>query len=412
MLFGCVACGWVFCVLVVSSTLFQVALCGLTVELCRHYYFTVLTITIFCRYYASPYVEDPLATLLTWLMRDYIYVGIGAFFCYEVLWATSLSSFRQWWYECFLASHVVLQAAGLLLIFFHHHATKMNALAALAIFVIDRVLYRAILKSRTMKANLEILEDGETLLLSADWSIPPQEPRLRKVFGRDIQLGWKPLEHVFITVPALGRGHALQAHPFTIASAAPEGSEHAWLSLIMRARVGFTKRLLQHARSHFVIDVRFDGPYGSQHAVEMLRQSDTAVLVAGGSGIAVAYPVIWSLLHNVKAGSDRVRCKRVSLIWIIREASHISWIGIERLDELRELGLHLVLPEPTTKAGRPAVRRLLVECIEDVMSSRDGEKIGVVVSAPDAMNREVNNACARLAWEGRNVNVAVEKFGW
>lgn len=82
---------------------------------------------------------------------------------------------------------------------------------------------------------------------------------------------------------------------------------------------------------------------------------------------------------------------------------------MERLEELQELGLHLVLPEPTAKGGRPNVGDLVAEAVEN---GNMGERFGVVVSGPDAMNREANNACARLSWEGRDVQVAVEKFGW
>lgn len=233
--------------------------------------------------------------------------------------------------------------------------------------------------------------------------------------GKDIKFGWKPLEHVFITAPSLGRTHRLQAHPFTIASAAPETNQkHAWLSLIIRARDGFTRDLLRHAQHFPFIDLRFDGPYGSQHAVEMLMNSESAILVAGGSGIAVAYPLIWHLLHSAKADSTG-RCKHVSLIWIVREASHLSWIGMERLNELRELGLHLVLPEPTAEWGRPDIGALLREVVDDGpdgVAALSWERVGVVVSGPDAMNREAKNAAARLCWEGKDVRVAVEKFGW
>ena len=348
-------------------------------------------------------------SLKSLLLQGFVLIGIGAFVCYELLWAMSLASFRQWWYELFLASHVVLQAAGLVLLFFHHPRGKVVSGVSLAVFVVDRVVYRFGLKSRKVLANLEILEDRETMLISANWSLPAQPSWWRQVFGKDIRLGWKPLEHVFITIPVLGRGHALQAHPFTIASAAPEGQQqHAWLSIIARARDGFTKDLLHYAQSHTTVGVRLDGPYGSHHAMRMLRASDTAIVVAGGSGIAVAYPIIWSLLHH----SSSSRLRKVCLIWIVREASHISWIGIERLEELKELGLYLVLPDPTTKSGRPDVGRLVAEAVDDLAGTANGSRIGVVVSAPDALNRDVNNTCARLAWEGRDTRVAVEKFGW
>ena len=74
--------------------------------------------------------------------------------------------------------------------------------------------------------------------------------------------------------------------------------------------------------------------------------------------------------------------------------------------------LHLVLPKPTSQTGRPDVRTLLEEAVEETSSGHAGESIGVVASAPDAMNRDVNNACASMAWEGRDVRVMVEKFGW
>lgn len=55
---------------------------------------------------------------------------------------------------------------------------------------------------------------------------------------------------------------------------------------------------------------------------------------------------------------------------------------------------------------------MLVESVDDALSVVDGGRVGVVTSAPDAMNREVNNASATLAWGGKDVSVAVEKFGW
>ena len=37
---------------------------------------------------------------------------------------------------------------------------------------------------------------------------------------------------------------------------------------------------------------------------------------------------------------------------------------------------------------------------------------GVLVSGPDGVNRDVQNACVGLVGEGRRVRVCVEKFGW
>lgn len=347
------------------------------------------------------------------LLEKIILLGLGALVAYELLYFTSLSSFRQRWYELFLGLHVVLQAAALILVWFHHSGSRPYVGAALGIFLLDRLLFRVFVKTRSVRADLTVMEDGDTVMVSAGW---PVRPRWMHVFGMDMKYGWKPTEHIFLTVPSLASKHVVQAHPFTIASSAPEGEQqHAWFNLIIRAHDGFSRDLLRYAHSHPSAVVRLDGPYGSLHALEMMQDSDTAVLVVGGSGIAVAYPIIWSLLYAKKLDpeANSGHRQRVCLIWVIHEASHVSWIGQERLDELKEKGLHVVIPSPTMKAGRPDVAALVRDSIDEITNEYDDEgKIGVVVSGPDSMNRIVRNTCASLVRQGRDVSVQIEKYGW
>ncbi|PNS19334.1 Ferric reductase transmembrane component 1 [Sphaceloma murrayae] len=336
-----------------------------------------------------------------------IWLGFSAFACYELLYLSSLGSFRQVCYELFLASHIFLQIGGLGFLFFHYHTTRPYVGTALVIFIIDRILYRMLLARNKVKADLTVLPDGTTVLLSANWAISSQQPSfLRRVVGQNMQSGWSPADHVFISIPSMPIMSAIQAHPFTIASAAPGPAHtHAWLDLVIRARDGFSKTLLHHAEKQPRIDVAIDGPYGSHHALQMARTSDTVVLVAGGSGIAVTLPLAWDLVTTNK---QRKR-QRVVLVWIVHDARHIEWVGHERLDELRELGLLVVIPEPTNKAGRPDVVRLMKDAIGE---NGWDKRIGTVVSGPDSMNREVNNICASMVKRGMDVSVAVEKFGW
>lgn len=339
--------------------------------------------------------------------------GIGAWFAYEVLYLTSLSSFRERCYELFLASHIVLQVVGLGTLWMHHPHCSPYVASALLIFVADRIVWRLGLKSFSLRADLQVMEDGETVKVSANWPVKSSTGMsgfAKRLFARDMQHGWEPTHHVFLTVPALGTKHGLQSHPMTIASAAPtlgeDRSGNAWFNLIIRAKGGFSRDLLNHARVHGDAQIRLDGPYGSLHALEMLRASDIAMIVAGGSGIAVAYPMLWDLLHRKDEHGQKV-----CLIWIVQDASHVSWIGNERLDELRDLGCHVIMPPPSRKSGRPDVKALLRDTVDE-LSAEVRDQIGVVVSGPDGMNRDANNACARLVAQGRNVEIAVEKFGW
>lgn len=365
--------------------------------------------------------------------RPLILLGIAAFAAYELLYFTSLGSFRQRWYEIFLASHVVLQIVALAFLYLHFHTARPYVLASLAIFLIDRVVWRFGLKTTTMTMDLTILPDGETIMMSANWDKPAPTQSWFSWPRHNIKHGWKPTDHVFLTVPTLGRKHALQAHPFTIASAAPlskhrsEGDEqqpiHFYLNLLIRAQKGFTTDLLCYAHRHHRATVRLDGPYGSSHALEMLLAADDAILVAGGSGIAVTFPLVWALLRGEGLDQDerngllalrgKKRRQRVRMMWIVHSDEHRYWVPNVMLDELVAAGLDLVVPPSTAVAGRPDVVGTVEGWIgkaDDSISHR--RETAVVVSGPDGLNRMVRNTCARAIGQGADVHLAVEKFGW
>ncbi|KAI1454019.1 hypothetical protein F4805DRAFT_461178 [Annulohypoxylon moriforme] len=343
----------------------------------------------------------------SYITHPLILLGIGAFVSYELLYFTSLGSFRERWYEIFLASHVVLQIAALAFLWLHFFTSRPYVFASLVIFLVDRLVWRLWMKSDNFTADVTILEDEQTLLLSVDWDIPTSRRRTcRRPFRQSIRHGWHPADHVFISIPVLGRSHSLQAHPFTIASAAPvvndeHSSNHAWLSLLIRVQSGFTSALLDHARIHPRMTVRLDGPYGSQDPLNMLRSCENAVLIAGGSGIAVVFPMAWSL-----AMSHRGK-RQVHLIWVIHSRTQRSWIPEERIAELRKFGVYVTIPEPTNEAGRPDIPGL----ITDLVASSEG-RIGFVVSGPDGLNRTSRNACAEAVRSGADIQLRVEKFGW
>ena len=356
-------------------------------------------------------------TLLKFLLMKMILLGLGAFVAYEMLYFTSLGSFRQRWYELFLGVHVVLQVAALVLVWFHHRRSRWYVGVALAIFLIDRLVYRIAVKPTTVRASLEVQEDMRTVVLRAPVPTPQKHKQAKSMSGAGITTGWKATEHVFLTVPSLARKHTIQAHPFTIASKAPTAHEkEANLELIIRAQDGFSGDLVRYAKCHNTVSVRLDGPYGSQSAVELLQNADHAVIVSGGSGIAVAWPLVWSVIdrcasQDLEPSIQPAQRMPILFIWITRDRSHISWVGHERLEELRAKGVTLMTPPPTSEHGHPDTAGMIGDWINDPASSRGG-KIGVVASGPDGMNRAVRNVCASLLRDGRDVSVEVEKFGW
>ena len=361
--------------------------------------------------------------LLKFLLEKMILLGLGAFVAYEMLYFTSLGSFRQRWYELFLGVHVVLQVAALVLVWFHHRRSRWYVGVALAIFLIDRLVYRIAIKPTTVRASLEVQDDMRTVVLRAPIPSQKKHKQAKSILGAGITAGWKATEHVFLTVPSLARKHIIQAHPFTIASKAPTTHDkEANLELIIRAQDGFSGDLVRYAQYHNTVSVRLDGPYGSQSAVQMLQNSNHAVIVAGGSGIAVAWPLVWSLIdqfpsEDLEPSISPATRKPILFIWITRDRSHISWLGQERLAELRANGVTVMTPPPTSEYGHPDTAGVIGEWIDDAVSSGGGgrgggSKIGVVVSGPDGLNRAVRNVCSSLLRDGRDVSVEVEKFGW
>ena len=377
------------------------------------------------------------------LTRPLVLHGLAALAAYETLYLTSLRGLRRRCYEAFLASHVALQAIALAFLWLHYHTARPYVGAALVIFAVDRIAWRLGLKSDWFDADLRILEDGETVMLSANWDIPLQPhrpscwwpPCFVASWRPGTRHGWGPADHVFVSVPALGRSHRWQAHPFTIASAAPNSEhdptaqrQHAWLSLLIRAQSGFTASLLAHAHLHgsdgsdtpVRVRVRLDGPYGSRGPLDMLRASATRVLVAGGSGIAVAFPLAWDLARAMQ----RRRSKRdaaeasakaqvqVHLCWVVHSRAQRSWVPEAQLDELRSRGVHVTIPKPTAEAGRPDIPGYVRDLAFSSSVADDGGGVGVVVSGPEGMNRAVRNACADAIRNGADVRLQVEKFGW
>ena len=350
-------------------------------------------------------------TLIRFLLMKIILLGMGAFVAYEALYFTSLGSFRQRWYELFLGSHIFLQLAALILLYFHHHNSQVYVVIALTIFLIDRLLYRLILKSQTYTVTLSVYPDRQTTKLYVTIPLSGAHRSLAPTLAS----GWKPTDHVFLTIPALSQKHLLQAHPFTIASRAPSSdtnSDSADLTLLIRARDGFSSDLVRYAKAHTHVQARLDGPYGSSHAEHLLQDSEVCVLVAGGSGIAVTWPLVWAASkdsRDAESATERKSRKRVLFVWVVQKGVQVEWLGHERLRLLEDSGVHVVVPPPTEERGRPDLRGMIGEWLET--GGRD-KNVGVVVSGPDGMGRDVRNFCAELVGKGKDVGVCVEKFGW
>ena len=279
----------------------------------------------------------------------------------------------------------------------------------------DRLLFRILSKTRTFRAELEVLDITEAWVRVR--ALVPFDGALRNALS--LRNRWTPAQHVYISVPELSGTHALQAHPFTIGSQAPSGPETQELSLdlIIRAHDGFTRDILRHATTHATGIIRLDGPYGSTHAVDMLSERQTAVVVAAGTGLAVAIPLLGALVARSGADADierlsRPKRRRIILVWVVRSRTVRDQLLEDYLTPLETKGVELVVPPPTAEGRRPNIAQLLFDTLNTSDDVQNQNSIGVVSSAPNTMNRSVRNFCAQQAWQGWNIDVITEKFDW
>ncbi|OQV07034.1 hypothetical protein CLAIMM_11527 [Cladophialophora immunda] len=244
-------------------------------------------------------------SLLRYLSARLVFLGICAVISYYLIYITSVGWFRHLYYETFLVAHIIFQLAALIFLFFHYPTARPYVCTAFAVWAVDRLLWRMTVSSRRFTATLEVPPDGHTVLVHCDVPLYHQGPPIVGV-QTNLHHGWRPGQHVFLTIPSMGFKYRFQAHPFTIASPAPPENAAAiksWpLQLTIRAIDGFSLSLLHYARHHQHCEIVLDGPYGSTSVLAAAKAADRVCFVAGGSGIAVTYPLSWAI--HVRTGSN------------------------------------------------------------------------------------------------------------
>ncbi|KIW18519.1 hypothetical protein PV08_02807 [Exophiala spinifera] len=289
--------------------------------------------------------------LFRYLTEPVVFVGISAIISYFIIYITSVGWFRHLYYEAFLGLHIFFQVAALAFLFFHYPTARPYVLATLSIWVIDRLVWRISLSSRKYLATLEVAPDDHTVLLHCDIDLQ------RTLLGTRVGLhhGWLPGQHVFVTIPSMGFKYRFQTHPFTISSPAPgrNAGAKSWpLQLVIRSIDGFSLDLLKYARHHQHCEVIMDGPHGGIEALEAAHEADRVCFVAGGSGIAVTYPLAWDVrvegvmqpealvstrtmyregIRSTQSVIDcgpLVKASDYAHFWVRQDPSHAKWISV------------------------------------------------------------------------------------
>jgi predicted ferric reductase len=177
-----------------------------------------------------------------------------------------------------------------------------------------RILYRNVaIKGRSTRFVIKLYGEGiarATLDLPRPWEVRA---------GERVNLG----------VPHIGLFYMLQAHPFAITWWEDDATGHAIsISLLLRARSGFTRKLLDRLEPGRECWAWIDGPFGPSSVNSFGFSGEMGdyghiFMVATGIGIAAQLPYIKELLDRRRKGL--VRTQKVSLVWQLEQSG--DWEG-------------------------------------------------------------------------------------
>ncbi|KAF3916120.1 hypothetical protein AA313_de0201621 [Arthrobotrys entomopaga] len=364
-------------------------------------------------------------TFLSILVRPEILMGVMSFISFWIFGILSTDGFRAKSYELFLATHIIFAALANLFLYFHHPTARIYVELSMVIWIIDRLVYRAYRKRWTAEATVTVLDESTVRLVISNFGGIKGNSGSQQLE----KWRWEPASHVFLTVPSWSR---LQAHPFTILSA-PTGYDLDFntdgntekqneMVLVIRKLEGFTAGLFEMG-GNSKVEVVIDGPYGNNHARHTLKECSKCIFIAGGSGIAVVWPLLSEMIRrevNRSKSGKRVRNRKLVLMWLVQYEHNLRWIHQEQeeLETVRPLlprELEVEVRKYVTR-GSNGFRPNLADEITNVVQGDDSGnlrgKSGVVVCGPDAMVREVRSTGYDLLWKGEDVEIMAEKFGW
>ncbi|CAH2354375.1 ferric reductase transmembrane component 4 [[Candida] railenensis] len=267
-----------------------------------------------------------------------------------IIWVQSILYLRRKWYEVFLIVHIVMAA-----LFIGGSWIHVDELGYAWFFYATVIVWffdRAVRVARLIhfgfpKATVSLLAN-ETL------KVVVRRPKF-----------W----------PAIPGGHAFlhfmrpscfwQSHPFTF-TLSPDSDEN--IVMYCKVKGGVTHGLYQYLATHpgktTQIRVSLEGPYGEPTPA---RVYDSAVFIAGGSGIPGIYSEVLDLATRAVQDSNKL----LKLHWVVKDYDSLFWFYDEILalkDTNIQCTIHVTRP---TMCAEPEQEEVFSNTIPE-QSSSDG----------------------------------------
>lgn len=205
---------------------------------------------------------------------------------------------RRHFFDIWLWGHVLLTIAVIIFCILHSIKAVLFVTVWWAVDVSIRYIVMAGCKYH-VKANLQALRND---IVEVTFLKPPG-------------FHYKPGQFVQMAVPALS---LLEFHPISISSA----PHRDYMTLHVRGLGGWTKKLFTLAQEKAVLDIAFEGPYGSL-SIDMDDDDrfKMVLLVSGGIGVTHCQSVGTALIHESKMGRQ---LKYLRFIWAVRHLDMVE----------------------------------------------------------------------------------------
>ena len=368
----------------------------------------------------------------------FLSAGLTGVLCMVLIVIMSLSPIRHAFYETFLALHILLAIVAFICTWIHcttgeYSSGGLPQLPSIMAVVCLWVSERMIRVARTVYMNWS----SKGLTRAICEAMPGDVTRVTLHLPRNVRI--KPGSHAYLRFWGV---HPWESHPFSIAwvdyhsdssipgstiklpaSKAAQANATTTASFIINAHSGMTRKLLSMASksaSGMQIKATMEGPYAGYHVFDSYGH---LVLIAGAGGITHQISYLRPLLESFNAGT--VATRRLTLIWVIRDCSWISWVS-PHLDYLRNvprgedfLNIKVFITRPpiqnnsfdpdhriTILTGRPDFTILLAEEISVQIGA-----MSVSVCGPGSLTDDVRDA-VRAIQGNTIVDFVEESFTW
>ncbi|WVO25112.1 uncharacterized protein IAS62_006498 [Cryptococcus decagattii] len=247
---------------------------------------------------------------------------------------------------------------------------------------------------------------------------------------------WELGQYVYLRVPSV---NPFQSHPFTIASPPPTKSDTGVpspLAILVSTRSGITKGIARSALSNpsKSIPVIVQGPFGGFG--EKLERFDRVLVICGGVGAAMGWPVFCCLewfndddgpfdrtnliIHLTGPNANQTSAFAAPLEekYMSSENENSKPLELEATTSTPsdEEKLFDTISESGVNFGRCNISKVLREYADELGAF---ERLAVLVCGPVSMLADTANAVAKLQWDivrGKiylgEVWLHKEKFGW